>query len=82
LSLVTKLAPKGYGGQMMGIWFLSVALGNLFAGLIAGEASGGTEEGLAAMPGQFMMIVYTVMGSAIVLFLLKPVLKKMMGSVK
>ncbi|WP_233553688.1 peptide MFS transporter [Algoriphagus lacus] len=81
LSLVTKLAPKGYGGQMMGIWFLSVALGNLFAGLIAGEASGGTEEGLAAMPDQFMMIVYTVMGSAILLFLLKPVLRKMMGNV-
>jgi POT family proton-dependent oligopeptide transporter len=81
LSLVTKLAPKGYGGQMMGIWFLSVALGNLFAGLIAGEASGGSEEGLAAMPDQFMMIVYTVIGSAFVLLLLKPVLKKMMGEV-
>ncbi len=81
LSLVTKLAPKGYGGQMMGIWFLSVALGNLFAGLIAGEASGGSEEGLAAMPDQFMMIVYTVMGSAFVLLLLKPALKKMMGEV-
>ncbi len=81
LSLVTKLAPKGYGGQMMGIWFLSVALGNLFAGLIAGEASGGSEEGLAAMPDQFMLIVYTVMGSALVLLLLKPVLKKMMGEV-
>ncbi len=81
LSLVTKLAPKGYGGQMMGIWFLSVALGNLIAGLIAGEASGGTEEGLAAMPDQFMMIVYTVIGSALILFLLKPMLKKMMGEV-
>jgi proton-dependent oligopeptide transporter, POT family len=81
LSLVTKLAPKGYGGQMMGIWFLSVALGNLFAGLIAGEASGGTEEGLAAMPDQFMMIVYTVIGSAFVLLLLTPILKKMMGKV-
>lgn len=81
LSLVTKLAPKGYGGQMMGIWFLSVALGNLFAGLIAGEASGGSEEGLAAMPDQFMMIVYTVIGSAVVLFLLKPILRKMMGNV-
>ncbi len=81
LSLVTKLAPNGYGGQMMGIWFLSVALGNLFAGLIAGEASGGSEEGLAAMPDQFMMIVYTVIGSAAVLFLLKPILRKMMGEV-
>jgi POT family proton-dependent oligopeptide transporter len=81
LSLVTKLAPKNYGGQMMGIWFLSVALGNLFAGIIAGEASGGTEEGLAAMPDQFMMIVYTVMGSALLLFLLTPALRKMMGKV-
>ncbi|WP_420915592.1 peptide MFS transporter [Algoriphagus confluentis] len=81
LSLVTKLAPKSYGGQMMGIWFLSVALGNLIAGLIAGEASGGSEEGLAAMPDQFMMIVYTVIGSALALFLLKPILRKMMGEV-
>jgi proton-dependent oligopeptide transporter, POT family len=81
LSLVTKLAPNGYGGQMMGIWFLSVALGNLFAGIIAGEASGGSEEGLAAMPDQFMLIVYTVIGSAVLLFLLKPILKKMMGEV-
>ena len=81
LSLVTKLAPNGYGGQMMGIWFLSVALGNLIAGIVAGEASGGTEEGIAAMPDQFMMIVYTVIGSALVLFLLKPILRKMMGEV-
>jgi len=81
LSLVTKLAPKNYGGQMMGIWFLSVALGNLFAGLIAGEASGGSKEGLATMPNQFMMIVYTVICSAVLLFILKPILRKMMGEV-
>ncbi len=81
LSLVTKLAPKGYAGQMMGIWFMSIALGNLFAGLIAGEASGGTEEGLAAMPDQFLVIVYTVVGSAALLFVLSPIIKKMMGNV-
>ncbi|MDR7128227.1 POT family proton-dependent oligopeptide transporter [Algoriphagus sp. 4150] len=81
LSLVTKLAPKGYGGQMMGIWFLSIALGNLFAGLIAGEASGGTDEALAQMPDQYMLIVYTVFGSAALLFLLRPMIKKMMGDV-
>jgi proton-dependent oligopeptide transporter, POT family len=33
------------------------------------------------MPDQYMLIVYTVMGSAILLFLLKPVIKKMMGEV-
>jgi POT family proton-dependent oligopeptide transporter len=81
LSLVTKLAPKAYAGPMMGIWFMSVALGNLVAGIIAGEASGGTEEGLAAMPDQFMMIVYTVVGSAALLFVLSPMIKKMMGKI-
>jgi POT family proton-dependent oligopeptide transporter len=81
LSLVTKLAPKSYGGQMMGIWFLSVALGNLIAGIIAGEASGGTDEALSRMPDQYMLIVYTLLGSAVLLFLLKPVIRKMMGDV-
>lgn len=81
LSLVTKLAPNGYAGQMMGIWFLSNALGNLFAGLIAGEASGGTDEALVQMPDQYMMIVYTVLGSAAILFLLRPMIKRMMGEV-
>lgn len=81
LSLVTKLAPKAYAGQMMGIWFMSISLGNLFAGLIAGIASGGTEEGLAAMPDQFMMIVYTVVGSAVLLLFLSPAIKKMMGKI-
>lgn len=81
LSLVTKLAPRAYAGQMMGIWFMSISLGNLIAGLIAGIASGGTEEGLAAMPNQFMIIVYTVVGSAILLFLLTPLIKRMMSKV-
>ncbi|MEQ8714078.1 MAG: peptide MFS transporter, partial [Cyclobacteriaceae bacterium] len=65
LSLTTKLAPKGYAGQMMGIWFLSVSLGNLFAGLIAGEASGGTADALADMPNQYMTIVLTTGGAAL-----------------
>ncbi len=36
LSSVTKLAPKRLVSQMMGTWFMGAALGNLFAGLIAG----------------------------------------------
>ncbi len=81
LSLVTKLAPSKYGGQMMGIWFLSVSLGNLFAGLIAGEASGGTDEQLAQMPHQYMLIVYTAVGAGLLLLLLSKPIKKMMGNV-
>ncbi|MCL6258740.1 peptide MFS transporter [Aquiflexum sp. TKW24L] len=81
LSLVTKLAPAKYGGQMMGIWFLSVSLGNLFAGLIAGEASGGTDEALAQMPGQYMIIVFTAVGAGLLLLLLSKPIRKLMGNV-
>jgi proton-dependent oligopeptide transporter, POT family len=36
LSTVTKLAPHRMVGQMMGVWFMSIALGNLIAGQVAG----------------------------------------------
>jgi POT family proton-dependent oligopeptide transporter len=81
LSLTTKLAPKNYSGQMMGMWFLSVALGNLIAGRIAGEASGGTEEALQQMPDQYLLIVTTVIGAGILLLLLNKPIRKLMGNV-
>lgn len=81
LSLVTKLAPAKYGGQMMGIWFLSVSLGNLIAGIVAGEASGGTDEALAQMPDQYMMIIYTAIGAGVLLLLLSKPIRKLMGNV-
>ncbi len=37
LSAVKKLSPRRYSAQLMGVWFMSLALGNLMAGLIAGE---------------------------------------------
>ena len=36
LSAITKLSPHRYVGQMMGIWFMGAALGNLVAGRVAG----------------------------------------------
>ena len=67
LSYVTKLAPKRFVGQMMGMWFLSLSLGNLAAGLIAGEFDA---NNVAAMPGQYMHIVYFAVGVGIVLLAL------------
>jgi POT family proton-dependent oligopeptide transporter len=81
LSLTTKLAPKGYGGQMMGIWFLSVSLGNLLAGIISGEASGGDANALAEMPSQYMTIVLTTFGAALLLLILNKPIRKLMGDV-
>jgi len=81
LSLVTKLSPHRYAGQMMGMWFLAVALGNLFAGLIAGSLSGGSEEALASMPSQYMLIVYTTVGAGVFLLLISKPVRKYMSDV-
>lgn len=78
LSAVTKLAPKRFAGQMMGTWFVGAALGNLLAGLLAGNFSGHVEE----MPSQFMntFLVYIAVGVVMILCL-KP-LKMLMGQAK
>ncbi len=81
LSLTTKLAPKKYYGQMMGIWFMSVSFGNLIAGRISGDLSGGSEEALSQMPDQYMLIVYTTIGAGLVLALFSKPIRKLMGNV-
>lgn len=81
LSLTTKLAPKKFYSQMMGMWFMSVSLGNLIAGRLAGEISGDGAEALAQMPDQYMMIVYTTVGAGIVLLIFVKPIRKLMGDV-
>jgi POT family proton-dependent oligopeptide transporter len=77
LSYTTKLAPKRLVGQVMGLWFLSLSLGNVLAGLIAGEFDA---NNLAAMPGQYMHIVYFSVGiGALLLILSRPVKRLMVG---
>jgi POT family proton-dependent oligopeptide transporter len=79
MSTFTKLAPKQYLSQLMGIYFITLSLGNLFAGLFAG---GFNKENLQQMPDLFMSIVYfSVIVGAIILLISKPV-KKLMGGVK
>jgi proton-dependent oligopeptide transporter, POT family len=79
LSYFTKLAPKRFVGQMMGMWFLATSLGNLVAGLIAGEFDA---NNVAAMPGQYMRIVYFCVGLGAVLLVLSRPVKKLMGNVQ
>jgi len=79
LSYYTKLSPKRFVGQMMGMWFLSLSLGNLLAGLIAGEFD---VNNVAAMPGQYMHIVYFSVGLGAVLLILSRPVKKLMGDVQ
>ena len=78
LSATTKLAPKRYVGQMMGIWFLATSMGNLIAGQLAGEFD---PNNLQAFPGQYWQIVLTTGGTGIILLLFTKPIKKLMGGV-
>ncbi len=79
LSFFTKLSPKRYVGQMMGMFFLSLSLGNLAAGIIAGEFNA---DDVAAMPGQYLHIVYFSVGLGLVLLILSRPVKRLMGNVR
>jgi proton-dependent oligopeptide transporter, POT family len=79
LSYTTKLSPKRFVGQMMGMWFLSLSLGNLAAGLIAGEFDASNTR---AMPVQYLHIVYFAVGLGAVLLALSRPVKKWMGDVQ
>ncbi|MBW3661175.1 MAG: peptide MFS transporter [Gemmatimonadetes bacterium] len=76
LSSMTKLAPKGTVGQMMGVWFIATALGNLIAGLVAGQLE---QLAPAALFGNVAMII----GAAgVAALLLSPFVKRLMGDVE
>ena len=79
LSSVTKLAPKRFGSQMMGIWFLATALGNLIAGLMAGRFN---PESLDDMPGLFLQIVLIAVGSGLLMLVFTKPIKRLMGNVE
>jgi POT family proton-dependent oligopeptide transporter len=75
LSSITKLAPKNRVGQMMGVWFIGAALGNLFAGLVAGNLE-------SQAPGSLFSSVAMFVGVAgIVAMMASPGVKKLMGDV-
>jgi POT family proton-dependent oligopeptide transporter len=76
LSSMTKLAPKSRVSQMMGIWFVAAALGNLIAGLIAGQL-----ESLAPA-GLFQTVAMIVGGGGIVALLAAKPVRKLMGDIE
>jgi POT family proton-dependent oligopeptide transporter len=78
LSATSKLSPSKYLGQMMGIWFVGAALGNLIAGLIGGNFD---PENVLEMPNIFLNVVWVSIGAGIVFFAASPFIKKWMGDV-
>jgi POT family proton-dependent oligopeptide transporter len=78
LSSITKLAPPRFVGQVMGMWFLSLALGNNLAGLLATEYDA---SNLASLPALFLKIFLWGAIGAAALLLLTPWLKRLTGRV-
>lgn len=78
LSATSKLSPAKYVGQMMGIWFVGAALGNLIAGLIGGNFD---PENVLEMPNIFLNVVLVSIGAGLVFFATSPFIKKWMGDV-
>ena len=76
LSSMTKLSPRKYVGQMMGIWFTASALGNLIGGLVGGHVD---PEKLEQMPELFTRTSLSLFIAAGVLALLAIPIRRMMA---
>ena len=79
LSAVTKLAPRRLVGQMMGVWFLSLSLGSILAGLFAGEFR---TDAVDEMPGLYLQLVLMTVGAGLALMLLSKPLKRLAGGAR
>jgi POT family proton-dependent oligopeptide transporter len=90
LSMVTKLAAEKETGLAMGGWFLSIAMAQYVAGIIAAVASGGggghSVEGAALNIAQYsatyMMLFWLGLGFGLAYLLAAPLINKLMHGVK
>jgi POT family proton-dependent oligopeptide transporter len=82
LSMVTKLAPVRLVGLGMGGWFLSTGIGNNLSGIFASFVSGETGMTVKSALGGYTFGFYSLLGAGIALFLLAPLINKLMHGVK
>ena len=73
LSSMTKLAPAKMVSLMLGVWFLSISMGNYIAGQIAGEFV----ENSAVLVGIFSKVAMIMIGGGVVLALISPLVNKL-----
>ena len=82
LSMVTKLAPPRYVAFAMGGWFLSIANGNNLSGIFASEVSGETGMTTASALSGYTFGFWSLVGAGAFLFLVAPLINKLMHGVK
>jgi POT family proton-dependent oligopeptide transporter len=79
LSSMTKLAPGRFVGQVMGLWFVSMALGGNLAGQLSGEYD---STNLESLPSLFLKVFWWGAISGGVMLVFAPLLKRLMGAVR
>ena len=75
LSSMTKLAPKRYVSQVMGVWFLALALGNNLAGQLSRQYDA---TNLSSLPSLFLEVAGVSLAAAAIMYALAPRLKHLM----
>jgi POT family proton-dependent oligopeptide transporter len=79
LSYMSKLTPPRFVGQVMGMWFLSLALGANLAGQLSGTIDTSHMESL---PGLYSQIFWSCVVAGAVMLVLTPLVKRLMAGVK
>jgi POT family proton-dependent oligopeptide transporter len=79
LSAVSKLVPRRFVGQSLGVWFVSISLGDLIGGGIAGNIGAAAPS---AMSELFMRIFWFAALCASGLAVCAPLLRRWAGGVK
>ena len=82
LSMTTKLAPMKLVGFGMGGWFLSTGIGNNLSGLFAAEASGEGGMTVASANAAYTQGFWILMIGGVLLFLIAPLIQRLMHGVK
>ncbi|MDG2526070.1 oligopeptide:H+ symporter [Stenotrophomonas sp. HITSZ_GD] len=82
LSMVTKLAPVRLVGFGMGGWFLSTGIGNNLSGIFAGHVSGEGGMTVQSSLDGYTFGFWLLLGAGALLFLIAPLINKLMHGVK
>ena len=82
LSMVTKLAPTRLVGLGMGGWFLSTGIGNNLSGMFASHVSGTGGMSITSALSGYTVGFYSLLAGGVLLFLVAPLIQKLMHGVK
>ncbi len=82
LSMVTKLAPMRLVGFGMGGWFLSTGIGNNLSGIFASYVSGAEGMSVDSALSGYTFGFWALLIPGVLLFLIAPLINKLMHGVK